>query len=82
MIVDLHARKLKVIEYLIHLSDERVFQKIESTILASTKKVDVKSTMKPLTNQEIINRALISENDYKAGRIISQDELEAKSENW
>ena len=82
MIVDLHARKLKVIEYLIHLSDEKVFQKIETTILQTAKKDKVYPTLKPLTQQDIIKRALVSEDDYKAGRYISQDELEAKSENW
>ena len=75
--MDLQTRKLNTIGYIIGLQDDKVFTKIESAILKS-----IKHKPSPLTAEMVINRAKISNEDYKAGRVKTQKELEKESENW
>jgi hypothetical protein len=78
--MDLQTRKLKAIEYLINLQDEKIFSKIETTIIDSQK--HDKRNLQPLTRKELIERAEQSNKDYKAGRVKTQNQLESESENW
>jgi hypothetical protein len=80
--MDLQRRKLNAIEYLAGLRDEKVFRKIESTINEVQKAQIEKRVVKPFTKQQLLNRAKQSEQDYLAGKIKDQDELEKESENW
>lgn len=73
--MDLQTRKLNLIQYLIDLKDEKLFSKIESFI---TKDQD----LKPFTKDELMQRAEKSNQDYLAGKFISQEKLEIQSENW
>lgn len=77
--MDLQARKLHVIEYLIKLQDESLFSKIESIIQS---KMDEKNELKSFTKEEYIQRAEESKADYVAGRTISQEDLESQSKKW
>ncbi|MDD3789836.1 MAG: hypothetical protein PHO94_14250 [Petrimonas sp.] len=77
--MDLRTRKLNVIEYLIGLDDEEVFSKIEATIFENKKQL---KKFRPFTRQDLIARANRSNEDYEAGRIITQEDLEVESENW
>ncbi len=74
--MDLQTRKLNVIEYLIGLKDEKIFSKIESTIH------EMKRDLKPFTQKQIVDRAKRSNDDYRAGKFISQDQLEKESDAW
>lgn len=74
--MDLQTRKLNLIQYLLNLQDENLFNKIESFII--TKEKD----LKPFTKDELVARAEKSNQDYLEGKFISQDELETQSENW
>ena len=76
--MDLQARKLSVIEYLKSLQDETIFGKIESFLQDISKK----ENNAVFSKEQLIERAKISEADYKAGRVISQEDLEILSENW
>jgi len=76
--MDLQARKLSVIEYLKSLQDETIFGKIESFLQDISKK----ENNAVFSKEQLIERAKISETDYKAGRVISQEDLEILSENW
>ncbi|WP_262711230.1 hypothetical protein [Flavobacterium zepuense] len=42
----------------------------------------MKQDKDPFTNEELIERAKKSEEDYAAGRIMTIDELEAELEKW
>ncbi len=76
--MDLQARKLNIIEYLIGLTDETVFNVIEKIINESKNA----SANKSFTQQELIERALKSNQDYQSGNIIDQKQLEAESKHW
>ena len=80
--MDLQTRKLNTIEYLIGLKDEKIFQKIESMIFEITGDNELKSHFKPFTQQQLNDRADISNLDYLNDRIKTQAQLETESENW
>jgi hypothetical protein len=77
---NLQLRKMSLIEYLLGIQDEKIFDKVESTIhksLKSVKPVDI-----VFTKEEIIERAEFSNKQIKKGHVLSQKELEAQSKNW
>lgn len=76
--MDLQTRKLNIIEYLIGLTDENVFNIIEKIINESKNT----SVSKHFTQQELIKRAEKSNQDYQSGNIKDQHQLEAESRNW
>lgn len=80
--MDLQTRKLNAIEYLAGIRDEKVFRKIESTITEVQKAQIEKRNVKPFTQQQLLDRAKQSEQDYKSGKIKDQEQLEKESENW
>ncbi len=79
--MDLQTRKLNVIKYLIGIQDEKVFNKIESSIYESQKH-ESKRNLKPFTEKQLISRAKQSNKDYKAGNFKTQSQLEKESESW
>jgi hypothetical protein len=78
--MNLQTRKLNVIEYLINLQDDKIFSMIESAIFESKKQETKKA--KSLTQKNLIERAKRSNEDYKAGRVKIQKQIEKESENW
>jgi tryptophan 2,3-dioxygenase len=80
--MDIQTRKLKAIEYLIGLNDEKVLRKIESTIAEVQKQLTIRQEMNPMTQEQLIERAKRSTSDYLSGRYKTQDQLEQESENW
>jgi len=80
VIMDLQTRKLNTIEYLLNLKDEVLFNKIESIIIESQN--ENKRELKPLSQEQLINRAKQANEDYLAGNFKTQDQLETESENW
>ena len=79
--MNIQARKLNAIKYLIGLKDEKIFEKIESTILESMKSKDLKKK-KPFTKKQLIERAGRSNQDYHNGKFETQEELEIESQSW
>ncbi len=78
--LDIQTRKLNIIEYLIGLEDEKVFEKIETTVLKlKTKKA---ASIRPFTNKELIARSAKSDKDYLFGKVTTQEKLEKESKNW
>ncbi|MBS4061906.1 MAG: hypothetical protein KG029_16025 [Bacteroidetes bacterium] len=78
--MDLQTRKLNLIEYLIGLQDEKIFQRIEDSINKT-----LQSTNQPLrqfTTQELADRASKSNDDYHLGKFQDQEKLEKESRNW
>ncbi len=80
--MDIQTRKLNAIKYLIGLKDDKIFQKIESTILESMKSVDLEKNIKPFTKKQLIDRANRSNQDYLNGKFKTQEELEIESQSW
>jgi len=80
--MDLQTRKLNAIEYLIGLRDEMSLRKIESTIAEVRKQHTVRRNVKPLTAEQLADRAARSDRDYLAGRFKTQEELEKESNTW
>lgn len=80
--MDLQTRKLKAIEYLIGLRDEKIFSKIESAIVEVQKQQNTQRVAKPLTADQLIDRAKRSSKDYLSGKFKTQEQLEKESENW
>ncbi|MGY5845993.1 hypothetical protein ACW6QP_01120 [Salegentibacter sp. HM20] len=72
--MDLKSRKLKIIDYLIHLNDENVVKEIESILY---NEFDAEEFRK-FSKEELIKRTQKSEKDIEAGRVISQEDVERK----
>ena len=80
--MDIQTRKLNAIKYLIGLKDDKIFQKIESTILESMKSANLEKHVKPFTQKQLIDRANRSNKDYLNGKFKTQEELEIESQSW
>lgn len=78
--MDLQTRKLNLIEYLINLKDEKTFKKIEDSIIKTKRMTNQPS--RQFTSQELVERALKSNEDYIVGKFQDQDQLEKESSNW
>jgi tryptophan 2,3-dioxygenase len=80
--MDIQTRKLRAIEYLIGLHDEKVLRKIESTINDVQERQAIRKNLKPMTQEQLVERARRSSSDYLSGKIKTQEQLEQESENW
>jgi len=86
--MDLQTRKLKAINYLAGIQDEKVFSKIEYfnplTIQPSNHLPTLQApcSKPPLTHEQLIERANRSTTDYLSGKFKTQEQLEKESENW
>lgn len=74
--MDMKARKLDLIEYLLHLTDEKLLDKIEALIKTGH------SAKNPFTQDEMIARAKEANEDYKAGRTLNLDQLDDEMKSW
>ncbi len=72
--MNLQARKLDLIEYLIQINDEKVINQIER-LLDQSKSI-------PFSQTELISRAKQSNLDYQMGKIKTQEQLESDSTHW
>lgn len=69
--------KLKIIEQLIMLNDDKVFEQVE--ILINNKLHRTK--MQRLTPNDLEKRALEAEKDIRSNRILTQEQAEELSQN-
>lgn len=75
------SRKLKAIDFILSLKDESLLNKIESIIKSQNNKYS-KQELNSLTEEDLIERAKESNEDYLAGRFKSQEQLEKEAKNW
>jgi len=61
------------------IRDEKVFTKIESTIVEAQNQQIVKRNVKPFTQEQLIERANRSTKDYLAGKFRNQEQLEKET---
>ena len=80
--MDLQTRKLKAIQYLAGIQDEKVFNKIESILIEVRNQKKAHRNVNPLTQEQLIERANRSTSDYLSGKFKTQEQLEKESENW
>lgn len=77
--MDLKERKSNATEFLTHLNYEELFKQIEDIIFRS---IDSKNNSFELfTSEEIVERVLKSNKDYKTGKFKPQRELEIESQS-
>ena len=79
--MDIQTRKYSLIEYLIELRDETILSKIESAISRVTKN-KIEKEFEPFTQEQLLDRAKKSNDDYVAGRYKTQEQLEKESAKW
>jgi len=79
--MDMQVRKFNLIEYLIRLKDESILRKIEIAIFDEKSKV-IKKTIEPFSQEQLIDRAKKSNDDYIAGKYKTQEQIEEESINW
>ena len=77
--MDIEAKKIELIQYLINISDEAILNEIEARII-ELKQRD--SSFNILTEEQLLERAKKSNKDYVEGKFLTQEELEKISENW
>ena len=78
--MNIQSRKLEANEYLIGLKDERQMGLIES-LISGMRNADSASFQR-LTHEDILARALQSEDDYANGRVTAQSVLEHEAKSW
>ncbi len=77
---NLQLRKMSLIEYLLGIQDEKIFDQVETKIqetLKSIKPVDI-----IFTTDQLIERAKFSNKQIKKGHVLNQKDLKAQSKNW
>jgi len=77
---DLSASKLDLISYLVNLKDEVVLNELISVM--TKYKNGISSINNKLTEEDLVDRALKSNENYQKGNYISQESLELDSEKW
>ena len=76
----LQLRKITLIEYLLGIQDEKIFDKVESTIHKSLKSVKPMDIV--FSKEELVERADFSNNQINKEHVLNQKELESQSNNW
>jgi len=79
--MNIQTRKYSLIEYLIELRDETILSKIESAISSVTKN-KIEQEFKPFTQEQLLDRAKKSNDDYIVGNYKTQEQIEQESANW
>ena len=75
--MNIQAKKLSLIEWLVSLQDERVINKMYSFREKLAHTPD-----KRITIDELLAELELSEKGRKAGKVTDIDELEKESKNW
>jgi len=78
--MDFQTRKLNLIEYFVRLADEEIITIFEGII--NDLKSDNSRNLKPFTQQELLDRARKSNQDYLEGNFRTQDIIELESQGW
>lgn len=76
---NLNAYKLDLIASLINLEDEAVLNELASVI---EKHYQNNGSIQKLSEEDLVERALKSNNDYKTGKYFPQEQVELDSEKW
>lgn len=81
--MDIQATKLELIQYLLNTRKESLLQKVKELVLREEDKViGYTGKGEPLTVESLNAKLERAEEDYKAGRIISDEDLAKEIETW
>lgn len=76
--LNIKERKLNIIEQLIILNDEEIFDQVEELINSSLKRPQLKK----FSEQELEERAKISNKNIENGDVFSQEDVAKLSQKW
>lgn len=76
--LSIQERKLNIIEQLIILNDDEVFQKVEELINKSLKRPDLGR----FSISDLKKRAEQANRDIAEGNLYSQDDVEEQTQSW
>ncbi len=76
--LNIKERKLNIIEQLIILNDEEIFDQVEELINSSLKRPQLKK----FSEQELEERAKISNENIENGDVFSQEDVAKLSQKW
>jgi hypothetical protein len=77
----LELRKFQLIEFIMSVRDEKLLVKYEE-MMRKARIEAYEASLKPMTVNELRERALAAEKDIKDGRGIDIDDLQKEMENW
>lgn len=80
--MDLQTRKLKVISYLIDIQDEKDLDQIEAAVIGVRGRRKISTTPILMSPKQMVERAKKSDDDFRAGRVKTQEQLEKEAETW
>ena len=79
--MDIEAEINKIKHELEELHDENLIAAVK-TLLNIARKRSYESQLKPMSIDEYLKRAMVSEEDIKYGRITNVDDIDKESKNW
>ncbi|OQX80449.1 MAG: hypothetical protein B6D61_02010 [Bacteroidetes bacterium 4484_249] len=79
--MDIQTRKYQFIEGIVRLNNLDIIEKLE-TILKKEKQIEYEKSLIPMTKEELIARAKISNQDIKKSKVISHNKLMEESKGW
>lgn len=79
--MDLAAKKVELIEWLTRIEDRSLLEKIED-LKKKNFAESYESRMKPMTSEQYKSLLDQSEEDYKNGRVTTQEDIKKESDNW
>lgn len=79
--MNIAVKKVKIIEWLVQLKDESLIKKIEKLKNQSIKE-SYEASLKPMSPSAYKAMLNEAEEDYKKGKVISQEALEKEAEDW
>ncbi len=77
----LELRKFQLIEFIMSVRDEKLLVKYEE-MMRKARIEAYEASLKPMTVNELRERALAAEKDINEGRGIDIDDLQKEMENW
>lgn len=79
--MNIAVKKVELIEWLAGIQDKSLLDELENLKKKAVAE-SYESRMKPMTSQHYKSILDQSEEDYKNGRVTSQEDLEKESEKW
>lgn len=80
--MDIQAIKLELIQYLLNTDKESLLQKMKELVLKEDNTIGNSDKRVPFTIEELNNKLKRSEEDYKAGRVTTDEDLAKEIETW
>jgi len=80
-IQQIQAKKLDLIGWIYNIQDTSILDKLK-TIQENTNIEEYEASLKPMTKQELINRAIEANEAIKNNQVTSQEDLQKEIKTW